>query len=187
MELNETMLSSEEIFSGKVIRVHKDKVSLPDGGTSYREIVLHHGGVCVLPLTDQGEVIFVRQFRYAYGQTLLEIPAGKLEQGEDPFACGVRELKEETGGEASRYTFLGELYPSPGYTNEVIHMYLATGLSFGEQSLDEDEFLELVKIPLDKAVEMVLSGEIKDSKTQTALLKTKLLYEAHKLPEVSQQ
>lgn len=178
MELWEKQMDSQEIFSGRVIRVHKDKVALPNGETSFREVVLHHGGVCVVPLTEQNEVIFVRQFRYAYGKTLLEIPAGKLEQGEDPFACGVRELKEETGAKAEKFLSLGELYPSPGYTNEVIYMYLAAGLSFGEQSLDEDEFLEVERIPLDQAVEMVLRGEIKDSKTQTAILKTHLLQKA---------
>lgn len=140
-----------------------------------REVVYHNGGVCVLPLTDSGEVIFVKQFRYPYKEEVLELPAGKLNLGEDPFESAVRELKEETGAEAKKCTPLGRLYPSPGYCGEIITMYLAEELSFGEQKLDEDEFLDTVKIPFEKAVEMVLAGEIPDAKTQTAILKVKLM------------
>ena len=140
-----------------------------------REVVYHNGGVCVLPLTDSGEVIFVKQFRYPYKEEVLELPAGKLNLGEDPFESAVRELKEETGAEAKKCTPLGRLYPSPGYCGEIITMYLAEELSFGEQKLDEDEFLDTVKIPFEKAVEMILAGEIPDAKTQTAILKVKLM------------
>ncbi|MBQ8337649.1 MAG: NUDIX hydrolase, partial [Oscillospiraceae bacterium] len=152
-----------------------DSVLLENGETALREVVYHNGGVCVLPLTDSGEVIFVKQFRYPYKEEVLELPAGKLNLGEDPFESAVRELKEETGAEAKKYTPLGRLYPSPGYCGEIITMYLAEELSFGEQNLDEDEFLDTVKIPFEKAVEMVLAGEIPDAKTQTALLKAKLM------------
>ena len=171
----EKTLSSKEIFDGKVIRVCHDSVELENGETALREVVYHNGGVCVLPLTESGEVIFVRQFRYPYKEEVLELPAGKLNLGEDPFESAVRELKEETGAEAKKYTPLGRLYPSPGYCGEIITMYLAEELSFGEQNLDEDEFLDTVKIPFEKAVEMVLAGEIPDAKTQTALLKAKLM------------
>ncbi|MBQ8869441.1 MAG: NUDIX hydrolase [Oscillospiraceae bacterium] len=171
----EKTLSSKEIFNGKVIRVCHDSVLLENGDTSMREVVYHNGGVCVLPLTDSGEVIFVKQFRYPYKEEVLELPAGKLNLGEDPFESAVRELKEETGAEAKKCTPLGRLYPSPGYCGEIITMYLAEELSFGEQKLDEDEFLDTVKIPFEKAVEMVLAGEIPDAKTQTAILKVKLM------------
>lgn len=171
----EKTLSSKEIFDGKVIRICHDSVELENGETALREVVYHNGGVCVLPLTENGEVIFVKQFRYPYKQEVLELPAGKLNSGEDPFESAVRELKEETGAEAKKYTPLGKLYPSPGYCGEIITMYLAEDLGFGEQSLDDDEFLDTVKIPFEKAVEMVLAGEIPDAKTQTAILKTKLM------------
>ena len=171
----EKTLSSKRIFDGKIIRVCHDSVLLENGETAMREVVYHNGGVCILPLTENGEVIFVRQFRYPYKEEVLELPAGKLNLGEDPFESAVRELKEETGAEAKKYTSLGRLYPSPGYCGEIITMYLAQQLSFGEQNLDEDEFLNIVKIPFDEAVEMVLNGEIPDAKTQTAILKTKIM------------
>lgn len=171
----EKTLSSKEVFDGKVIRVCHDSVELENGETALREVVYHNGGVCVLPLTDSGEVIFVKQFRYPYKEEVLELPAGKLNKGEDPFESAVRELREETGAEAKKYISLGRLYPSPGYCGEIITMYLAEDLSFGEQSLDEDEFLDTIRIPFEKAVEMVLSGEIPDAKTQTAILKAKLM------------
>ncbi len=171
----EKTLCSKEVFNGKVIRVCHDSVLLENGQEALREVVYHNGGVCVLPLTDEGEVIFVRQFRYPYKEEVLELPAGKLNKGEDPFESAVRELKEETGAAAEKYTPLGKLYPTPGYCGEIITMYLAENLVFGEQALDEDEFLDTVKIPFEKAVEMVLAGEIPDAKTQTAILKTKLM------------
>ena len=136
-----------------------DEALMPDGTTASREVVEHNGGVCVAPLTDDGELIFVRQFRYPYSEVLLELPAGKLE------------LKEETGATARSYISLGNLYPSPGYCGEIIHMYLAKGLTFGEQHLDKDEFLEVVKIPLQKAFEMVMNNQITDSKTQVGIVK----------------
>ena len=121
-------------------------------------------------------MIFVRQFRYPYKEVLLEIPAGKRDHGEEsPLECGKRELAEETGAKADKYTSLGELYPSPGYCGEVIYMFLATGLTFGDINPDEDEFLNVEKIPFDKALDMVLTGEIKDSKTQCALMKAAVI------------
>lgn len=175
MNLNEKQIKSEYIYKGKIIKVRVDDALLPNGKTSKREVVEHGGGVTVVPLTENNEVLMVEQFRYPYMEVVLEIPAGKRDSGEDPLACGKRELKEETGATAESYEVLGELYPSPGYCGEIIYMYLAKGLSYGETDPDEDEFLNIKKIPLEKAVEMVLSGEIKDAKTQAALLKTYLL------------
>ncbi|MBQ8759559.1 MAG: NUDIX hydrolase [Clostridia bacterium] len=172
MNLTEKTKSQEYMFKGKIINLRRDVAILPDGSEAGREVVEHNGGVCVLPLTDENEIIFVRQFRYPYMQELLEIPAGKRDsKDEDPLSCGKRELKEETGAESDNFVFLGELYPSPGYVNEVIYMYYADCLKYGEADPDEDEFLDLVKIPFDKAVEMVINGEIKDAKTQSAILK----------------
>ena len=127
--------------------------------------------MCVAALTEDGYLLFVRQFRYPYQKVLLELPAGKLDPGEDPLEAGKRELREETGAEAARYESLGELYPSPGYCGEIIHLYAATGLTFGQMSPDEDEFLEVEKIPLEEAARMVLDNEIADAKTQAAVLK----------------
>lgn len=127
--------------------------------------------MCVAALTEDGCLLFVRQFRYPYQKVLLELPAGKLDPGEDPLEAGKRELREETGAEAARYESLGELYPSPGYCGEIIHLYAATGLTFGQMSPDEDEFLEVEKIPLEEAARMVLDNEIADAKTQAAVLK----------------
>ena len=176
MNLTEKQLEKNYIYKGKILNLRRDVALLPNGNTAYREIVEHNGGVCIAPLTDNGELIFVRQFRYPYMEEVLELPAGKRDSiHEDPEKCGIRELREETGARASKIIPLGELYPSPGYCEEIIWLYLATGLTYGKQSPDEDEFLELEKIPLEKAVDMVLSGEIKDAKTQTAVLKIKLL------------
>ena len=176
MELTEKTLNEEYIYKGRIIKVRRDEVELPNGHKSMREVVEHSGGVCVLPLTDRDEVIFVRQFRYPYKEVILEIPAGKRDHGEEsPLECGKRELAEETGAKADKYTSLGELYPSPGFCGEVIYMFLATGLTFGDTNPDEDEFLNVEKIPFDKALDMVLSDEIKDSKTQCALMKAAIL------------
>lgn len=182
MNLNEKQLESEYLYKGKIINLRRDTALLPDGKTALREVVEHPGGVCVAALTDEGDVIFVRQFRYPYFETVLEIPAGKRDSAdENPLDCGKRELKEETGAEAERFISLGKLYPSPGYCGETIWMYAATGLTFGESNTDEDEFLSVEKIPLEKAVELILSGEIKDAKTQAAVLKLKLLTDNGKI------
>ena len=175
MELFEKKLDSRQVFDGVVVKLFVDEVELPNGKKSVREIVRHPGAVCVVPVTDQGEVIMVRQFRYAFGQTLLEIPAGKLEPGEDPLKAALRELEEETGTVAEKIEHIGELYTTVAILDEKIQMYLATGLSYKNAHPDEDEFLEVEKIPLNTLVDMVMNGEIRDSKTQVALLK------AHKI------
>ncbi len=176
MNILEKPLSSEWIYNGRIIRLRRDTALLPNGATATREVIEHNGGVCVAALTAQNELLFVKQFRYPYMEIVTEIPAGKRDSTkEDPLACGMRELREETGATADRWLPLGKLYPSPGYCGEVIWMYAATGLHFGEQQLDEDEFLNVEKIPLEQAVNMILSGEIIDAKTQAAVLKVKLL------------
>ncbi len=182
MKLTEKQLTKEYVFNGKIINVRRDTALLPNDTTAIREVVEHNGGVCVAALTDQNEVLFVKQFRYPYMQEIFEIPAGKRDSlDEDPLECGKRELKEETGATAKQLIFLGELYPTPGYCGEIIWMYAALGLDFGECNPDEDEFLEVEKIPLDKAVEMIINGEIKDAKTQTAILKLKHLIDNGKI------
>ena len=175
MELTEKTLSSEKIFDGRILHVRRDTVLLPNGHQSTREVVDHPGGVCVLALDDQERVLVVSQFPYPYAEVLRELPAGKLEYGEDPAQAAIRELREETGAVAGTFQPLGELYPSPGYCGEIIRMYLARDLSFGDTDPDEDEFLGLERVPFSQLVEQVLSGEIKDAKTIAAVLKVKLL------------
>ena len=181
MDLTEKKLESNIIFEGKILTLRRDTVSLPNGKTAGREIVDHNGGVCIAPVTDKGELIFVRQFRYAYEEELLELPAGKLEKGEDPFEAGKRELEEETGTVAAEYFDLGKFYPTPGYCGEVIHLYAACGLTKTNMHLDEDEFLEPLKIPLEKALEMVMTNEINDGKTQALIFKVNELVKRGKI------
>lgn len=175
MELTEKTLSSETIFDGVILHVRRDEVELPGGGRSFREVVDHPGGVCVLALDAQGQALLVSQYRYPYGRVLREVPAGKLEYGEDPRAAALRELREETGAVPGEFRPLGELYPSPGYCGEIIRMYLARDLTFGETDLDEDEFLNVERVPFGELVEQVLAGEIRDAKTIAAVLKARLL------------
>ena len=170
--LEEKMLSSELIYDGRVVHLYVDKVELPDKNTSTREYIKHLGAVCIVPVTDEGEVVLVRQYRYAIGREMLEIPAGKLDfAGEDPTEAALRELREETGAVPKSFTFIGDYYGSPALISERIWIYLAEGLEFGERELDEDEFLTVEKIPLDVLVDMICKGEIADGKTQAAVLK----------------
>ena len=171
MPHTEAMLESKEIFNGRVIRVTLDKVQLEDGTTSTREVVHHHGGACVLPVDADGNVTIVRQFRYALGEELWELPAGKLEAGEDPFEAAKRELSEECGLTADTYTELGVVYPTVGYDSEKIYLWAAEGLHTVGQHLDAGEFLDVVKMPFAQALGLVMDGSIRDSKTQVALLK----------------
>ncbi len=176
-DLIEKTLSGEYKFSGRIFKARVDEVELPDGRKSKREIVEHNGGVGVIALTDDGMLPLVYQYRHPYGEVIYEIPAGKLEVGEQPLDCGKRELYEETGFTADNWTSLGVVYPSPGYCSEKIHVFLATGLHSGASSLDEGEFLTVEMRSLDSAVQSVMNGEINDSKTQIAILKAKKLQE----------
>ena len=171
MKLFEKTLEKKYIYRGKIINLRVDKAELPNGNSCIREVIEHPGGVTVAALTDEKELILVRQFRYPYSEEILELPAGRIEPGEDPLACGKRELQEEVGAAASNYIDLGKFYPTTGYCGEVIHLYAATGLNFTGQKLDEDEFLNIERIPLERVVKMIMSNEIRDGKTQAAVLK----------------
>lgn len=163
------------IFSGRIITVHKDKVTLVDGTEAERELVDHNGGVGIVGITDDNEILLVRQFRAPYKETIYEIPAGKLEKGEDPREAGIREFKEECGAQADYFESLGEIYPTPGYCGEIIRLFYATGLTFGEQNLDKDEYLDVIRMPLSECITKIMTGEIKDAKTIVGIFKLKEL------------
>ena len=170
-ELREIPFSSETIYNGKILHVEKWQVTCPNGHPATREIVVHKGAAAVVPVFEDGTTLLVRQHRVAVDRVTLEIPAGKLDSaGEDPLDCAVRELREETGLSAQRMTLLTSLLTTPGFCTEKIAIYLAQGLSQGETHPDEDEFLGLVRIPLDEAVAMVMRGELRDSKTICGLM-----------------
>ena len=170
--LSEKKISSEEIFDGVVLHVVRDTVELPNGHPAVREVIRHIGAVCVIPVTENNEVIVERQYRYPLDRVILEIPAGKLDApDEDRLSAVQRELREETGYSADEWTAIGDFHPAPAYSDEYITMYLARGLHKGKQDLDADEFLNVCAIPLKDLVDDVMSGKISDAKTQVAILK----------------
>ena len=171
MHLQENTLKSDVIYEGPIFTITHDTVELENGNRTIRDVLLHHGGVCVIPVTENNEIFLVKQFRYPFRTVTREVPAGKLEKGENHAECGKRELLEETGCTCTEYIYLGEMYPTPAYNSEITHMYLARGLSFEKQNLDPDEFLDVEKIPLSDAVKLVMDGKIKDGKTQIVILK----------------
>ncbi len=173
MAHTEKTIGESTIFSGRVFTVKTKQVILENGKEQQREVVLHNGGASVLPVDDEGNVYLIRQFRIAFDEEVLEIPAGKLEKGEDPLEAAKRELSEETGFTAKHYFDLGEMWPTVGYCSEKIYIYLATGLIKGETHFDEDEFVTTVKMPFGDAYNMCMDGTIKDGKTVVALLKAK--------------
>ena len=181
MKLFEKTLSREEKFNGKIIDVHLDRVELENGKPALREVVDHSGGVAVAAITENNEILLVRQFRYPYKEVLSEIPAGKLEKGEDPFDAVKREQMEETGTFGEKYIFLGNLYPSPGYCGEIIRIWACRISGQGEMNPDDDEFIEVDRVPLERAVQMVMNNEIPDSKTQVGILKVNALIKDGKL------
>ena len=170
MELEETVIGTEEIFKGKIVHLRVDRVRMPDGSESKREIVGHPGAVCIVPVRDDGMVLMIRQFRLAAGKVLLEVPAGTREPGETPAECAARELEEETGYKATELLPLFSVFLAPGYSSELIHGYLATGLTQSKAHTDSDENVELVPLPLDEVVQRVLAGELQDAKTVAAIL-----------------
>ena len=185
----EKTLHSECIYDGKILHVYKDDIELPNKEKGMREIIRHIGGVCVIPITSEGEVICVRQFRYPFGDTIIEIPAGKFDsKNEDHREAALRELREETGCRCEKLTYIGKMYGCPAIIDEVIYMYMAEGLEIGETDPDEDEFVEVVRFPIEKLYRMVLDGEIKDGKTQLAVLKAYVYLNGEKInvPERNQ-
>lgn len=176
MEMREKTLSQEYHFKGHIMAARLDQVELPNGHTAAREVCEHLGGVGVLPIDKDGNIILVRQYRYPYDEIMLEIPAGKLDHGDDEDAadCGLRELKEETGCTAGRIVPLGCIYPSPGFLTEVVHLFAALDLTDGEMQPDENEFVEVVRLPIAEVEEMAERNEIRDAKTLVALYRAKL-------------
>ena len=162
------------LYNGKIFNVALEKVTLPNGVTKDREVVRHPGAAAMVPLLDDGNVVLVKQYRHAVNNYLWEIPAGTLEPDEEPMACAERELVEETGYEATNFDKLTEILPAPGYTDEHIHIFLATGLTLAEQRLEDDEVLTVRPTPFDKAIEMIKAGEIQDAKTIVGLLLTSM-------------
>lgn len=170
--LRETRLTAQDIFHGQILHLRKDTVRLPNGGTAPRELIVHVGAVCIVPVTEDGQVYVERQFRYPLGQVITEIPAGKLDSNtEDILEAAKRELREETGLTAERWTELGLYYPAAAYSDEVITMYLAQGLHRGAQELDADEFLDVELLPLEQLIRDIMDGKVPDGKTQVAVLK----------------
>ncbi len=171
MNIEEKTVNSKLVYECPVFKVYEDVSLLPNGQEARRNWVRHNGGSGVLPIAENGDVILVEQYRYGIAQTTLEIPAGKLEQGEDPSVCALRELSEEVGGKTKELISLGSLAATPAYDSEIIYIFMAQCDKLEQQHLDEDEFLRIHRIPFDKALEMVMDGTITDSKTQIALLK----------------
>lgn len=176
-DLKETTLSSEKVYNGRLLHVYNDKISLPNGHTSTREIVRHVGAVCIVPITENNEVIIEKQFRYPFNEVLTEIPAGKLDsKDEDPLDAAKRELKEETGYTADTWTYLGIYYPTVAYTDEKIYIYMARNLHRGTQHLDDDEFLHYYSVPLETLIEDIKNDKIPDGKTQLGILKAARIF-----------
>jgi len=169
-DLQETQISSEKVFSGRLLELYFDKVKLPNGKTTTREWIDHPGAVCLIPVLPNGKICLIRQFRYGPGDEFIEIPAGKLDEEEAPIDCAHRELEEETGYRADKITFLTNIHPAIGFSNEKMWMYLAEDMIKTEHNLDHDEFLELLPTPLDEALEWVWNGKITDVKTIIGIL-----------------
>ncbi|NWG15515.1 MAG: NUDIX hydrolase [Chloroflexi bacterium] len=168
--MQETILDTEHIYEGRIIKLDVHRVRVPDGQIMQREVIRHQGAVALVALDDRQNVLLVRQYRIGANQAMLEIPAGLLEPGEPPETCAERELREETGYRPDRLEYLGGFYPTPGYTTEYIHLYLATGLSEARLDGDEDEFIEMARVPLTEALAMIERGDINDGKSLIALL-----------------
>ena len=174
MTFEERTIKSEKIYEGAIINLRRDKVTV-QGGTSYREIIEHNGGAVIAALTEDKKLVMVRQYRKPAGKVVLEVPAGKIDLGEKPLEAAVRELKEETGYTAAKVEFLTQFYPSVGYSEEMLYLYLCTGLTPGETSFDENEAIDIEEIELDKLFKMAMSGEIEDAKTLIAIFMVEAL------------
>ncbi|MDE5655115.1 MAG: NUDIX hydrolase [Clostridia bacterium] len=181
MNCEEKTKKQNLIYNGRILALYNDEVTLADGSESKREYVHHNGGSSVLAVDKEGYVYLVEQFRYPYREMLLEIPAGKTELGESAYDCAIRELKEEVGLTADSLIDLGVIYPSPGYTDEPLHIFLATSFTVGENNPDEHELINTKKIKFAEALQMVERNEIKDAKTVTAILRYAVEYRSKKL------
>ena len=175
MDLTENFVSRQDIFQGRIVTLHVDTVTLPDGNTALREIIDHPGGVGILAIDDDDRVFMVQQYRYAFSQAMWEIPAGKREAGEEPLVTAKRELQEEVGVTAERWLPMGQLIPSPGCYAERLYLFMARGLTVGDTHPDDDEFLTVSRVPFTELSQACLSGEIQDAKTVVAVLKAKAL------------
>ena len=181
MTFEEKTISTEMIYKGAILNLRRDKVTV-ENGTSYREIIEHNGGAVLAAVTEDGKMIMVKQYRKPAERVMLEVPAGKIDPGEEAFSTAVRELKEETGYTASEVSKLTEFYPSVGYSEEVLHLYLCTGLTAGETCPDENEALDVLEIEVDELFNMVMRSEIRDAKTIVAIMMVKELISSGKLP-----
>lgn len=181
MTFEEKTLETERIYEGKIINLRCDKVTV-ENGTSYREIIEHNGGAVLAAVTDEGKMIMVRQYRKPAERVMLEAPAGKIDKGETPLETATRELKEETGYTPAKVEYMTEFYPSVGYSEEVLYLYLCTGLTAGETCPDENEALDVLAMDVDELYQMVMKAEICDAKTIVAIMMVKALIEEGKLP-----
>ena len=181
MDMREKTISSEVLYDGKIIKLHLDKVICPNGAEALREIVRHPGGVAVVAVDDDGYVYMVRQYRIPYDEIMLEVPAGKLDKGENPDVAACRELREETGLVADKIVFMGNFYPSVGVCDENLRMYIATGLNQGEADPDDDEFVEVEKIHIDTLADMIMDNKIRDGKTIASVLKAREYLKKHNI------
>ncbi|WP_024620761.1 NUDIX hydrolase [Metaclostridioides mangenotii] len=173
MVLEEKTIKSDKIYTGKIVSLRVDTVEIPEKGYSKREIIEHGGAVGIVAITDENKIVLVKQFRKPIEDALVEIPAGKLEIGENPKECAIRELQEETGYTADNIKLIHKFYSSAGFSNEKIFIYLATGLTPGETMLESDEFLDVMEVDVKEAFEMVIKNEIEDAKTSIGILMTK--------------
>ena len=177
MKFYEKQVETETVFKGMIVNVRKDVAELQNGNRADREVVEHPGGVGIVAITNDNKVLMVRQYRYPMEEEILEIPAGKLDGGEDPFECAVRELSEETGYTAARYVDLGAIYPSPGFCRETLYLYLALDLQPGEMHLDENELLSVEQVDIDELIAQIMANKLKDAKSVVGVMKAKLYLE----------
>jgi len=182
MTFEEKTLETKRIYEGAIINLRRDKVTV-ENGTSYREIIEHNGGAVLAAVTDEGKMVMVRQYRKPAERVMLEVPAGKIDAGETPLETARRELKEETGYTPSKVEYMTEFYPSVGYSEEVLYLYLCTGLTAGETCPDENEALDILEMGIDELYQMVMRAEIRDAKTIVAIMMVRSLAEEGKLPE----